>query len=471
MHFLPLFALAFVVSSPALAFERINESTAGVQANDEGFFSQISANGRYVIFESRSTNLVQVDTNFVGDVFLHDRQLQTTERLSLTDGGAQALGGISTDPHLSADMSSATFSSRATNLVAGDLNGDTDTFVRDLASGAVTRISVHTNGTEGNAASRPHDLSADGRYVVFQSWATNLVDSDTNTTPDMFVRDRVTGTTERVNVSSSGAEGNQGQVPDTFMGAGSIDADGRYVSFASIASDLVANDDNDATDVFLRDRTLGETRRISVSASGVEGNGDSRWAKISADGLFIAIGSLANNLVAVDDNIFTADIFLVDLTTGAVTLVNRNSLGVQSVNNILHDLSDDGRFVVWSTTTTNLIPGDPATAPNVADIFVWDRTTSEIARVTAGADTSASSSRATISGAGSSIAFRSADSTLVPDDTNMLADYFVVQNPLQAPAVPSLSGWLYGVLALSVMAVGSVSRRRLEPAGHRERAG
>jgi hypothetical protein len=452
--------LGLLLAGTASAFERINISTAGDQANDEGFFSEASSNGRFVIFESRATNLVPNDTNFVGDVFLRDRQLQTTELLSVGLGGGPAFGGISTNPHLSADMAFATFSSRSTNLVAGDFNGVEDAFVRDLGSGVIERISVHTNGAEGDGASQPSGLSATGRYVVFKSFATNLVDSDTNTTPDIFVRDRMSGTTERVNVSSTGSEGNQAQVPDIFAGSGSITSDGRFVAFATIASDLVAGDTNDATDVFLRDRTLGTTTRISVSAAGVQGDDETRTVVVSADGRYAAMGSLANNLVAVDTNTFTTDIFLRDLTTGETTLVNRNEQGTQSVNNILHGLSANGRWLVWSTTTVTLIPNDPETAPNVFDIFVYDRTTGEIARVTAGSNTTEASSRATISADGRTIAFRSGDPDLVANDTNGLNDYFTAPNPLSAPGVPSMGGWARLALALVGLALAGV---RLAP--------
>jgi Tol biopolymer transport system component len=452
--------LGLALAATASAFERINVSTAGDQANDEGFFSEVSSDGRYVIFESRATNLIPNDTNFVGDVFLRDRQLQTTELLSVGLGGGLAFGGISTHPHLSADIAFAAFSSRSTNLVAGDLNGVEDAFVRDLGTGAIERISVHTNGTEGDGASQPHGMSADGRYVVFKSFATNLVDSDTNTTPDIFVRDRMAGTTERANVSSTGSEGNQAQVPDPFAGSGSITADGGLVAFATIASDLVAGDTNAATDAFVRDRVAGTTTLVSVSTGGVQGDDETRMVLLSANGRYAAMASLANNLVAVDSNAFTADIFLRDLATGETTLVNRNAQGTQSVNNILHGISADGRFVVWSTTTVTLIPNDPETAPNVFDVFVYDGSTGEIARVTAGSNTTEASGRATISADGRTIAFRSGDPDLVGNDTNGLNDYFTTENPLAGPPVPSAPGWARLGLALALMGLASAGIRR-----------
>ena len=440
----PLLCAALGLAVSATAFERVNVSTAGEQANGEGFQSRVSADGQLVIFESRATNLVVDDFNGVGDVFLRDLVARMTDLLSEgVDGSGQTVSsnGSSVDPYLSSNNRFAAFRSNATNIVLDDFNRRSDAFVRDLTTEVVERVSVHSDGSEGNGDSLPNGISADGRFVLFKSFADNLVGNDTNETPDLFIRDRLLNTTERVNVSSTGAQGNPpavGTPPRKLdvalqLGSGDMSSDGRFVAFPTVAPDLIAGDAAGHDDIYLRDRTLGTTKRISVSATGVPGDDDSRSVRLSDDGKFAALGSLANNLVPEDDNTFTSDVFLRNLGTGEMTLVNRTAAGTQSVNNVLQDISSDGRYVVWSTTSTNLIPGDPNTAPNLSDIFVYDHKNRAIARVTAGVEPGESSSRATISGDGSLIAFASRISTLVENDTNGLNDFFVVDNPLFEP--------------------------------------
>ena len=161
--------------------------------------SAISGDGRFVAFVSAATNLVTGDNNNAADIFVRDRQAGTTTRVSVTSTGGQA-NGASSDPAISADGRYVAFVSRATNLVAGDTNGVRDVFVHDRQTGATTRISVNSSENQGNAESLAPSLSADGRYVAFASSASNLVTGDTNSTSDVFVRDRQAGTTTRVSV-------------------------------------------------------------------------------------------------------------------------------------------------------------------------------------------------------------------------------------------------------------------------------
>ena len=163
------------------------------------------------------------------------------------------------------------FASIASNLVPGDTNGTDDVFVRDLRSGTTERVSVATDGSQGNSYSESPAISADGRYVAFVSGASNLVPGDTNDFEDVFVRDRQSGTTQRVNVATDGTEANDG----SFSPA--ISADGRYVAFESYGSNLVPGDTNDLGDVFVRDLRSGTTQRVSVATDGTQANGDSDW--------------------------------------------------------------------------------------------------------------------------------------------------------------------------------------------------
>ncbi|HEV8114283.1 MAG TPA: hypothetical protein VGR31_16040 [Planctomycetota bacterium] len=229
---------------------RASVGASGAEGNGASFGGSISADGRYVVFSSASTNLVPGDTNGIEDVFVRDLVAGTTTRVSLSSGGAQATGQC-LSPAISADGRYVAFWSEATNLVPGDTNGLFDVFVRDLQTGTTTRESVDSNGVQANATSYSPSISRGGRFVTFVSEATNLVQGDTNGLMDTFLRDRLTGQTTRVNVSTAGAEADNFSPPSTFQ---AISPDGRLVAFDSYATNLVADDTNGASDVFLRER-------------------------------------------------------------------------------------------------------------------------------------------------------------------------------------------------------------------------
>src|SRR5262249_38706966 len=170
------------------------------------------------------------------------------------------------NPSISSDGRYVAFDSAASNLVSGDTNGATDVFVHDRLTGATTRVSTDSNAAQGDGASSKPSISADGRYVVFLSAADNLVSGDTNGATDVFMHDLVTGVTTRVSTDSSGAQGNGSS------SNASISSDGRYVAFASAASNLVPSDTNGVPDIFVRDTQAGVTTRVSVDSSGVQGN-------------------------------------------------------------------------------------------------------------------------------------------------------------------------------------------------------
>jgi archaellum component FlaF (FlaF/FlaG flagellin family) len=171
----------------------------------------------------------------------------TTERASVDSSGIQG-NRNSGNPSISADGRYVAFDSAATNLVPGDTNGLVDVFVHDRQTGRTTRVSVDSKEIQGNNASWEPSISADGRYVAFDSAATNLVPGDTNYVVDVFVHDRQTGQTTRVSVDSNGIQANQESV-----GLVGISADGRYVAFDSYATNLVPGDTNDLVDVFVHD--------------------------------------------------------------------------------------------------------------------------------------------------------------------------------------------------------------------------
>ena len=277
------------------ATTRVSVAGDGTEADDESYFGvSISANGRYVAFSSAATNLVAGDTNDIGDVFVHDCWTGGTERISVSTAADEG-DSLSTEPSISADGRHVAFQSHAGNLVGGDTNGVQDIFVHDRILGATGRVSVDGFGTQGNNTSTTPSISAGGQYVAFVSYASNLVDGDGNGEVDVFVHNRTTAATERVSVGSGGTEGNGAS--DNR----SISADGRYVTFESEAANLVADDTNGMHDVFVHDRQTGMTRRVSIAYDGSEGLGASGQAAISTDGRHVAFAANSPNLVPDDD--------------------------------------------------------------------------------------------------------------------------------------------------------------------------
>jgi Tol biopolymer transport system component len=285
--------------------QRVSVSSAGVQGNaDSGNYpAAISANGRYVAFDSAASNLVSGDSNGYVDVFVRDRKLHKTYLVSVSSAGVQG-NGVSYAPAISANGRYVAFDSAASNLVSGDSNGYIDIFVRDRKLHKTFLVSVSSAGIQanGNSGDYAAGVSADGRYVAFDSAASNLTGADTNGYQDVFVRDRKLHRTSRVSVSSAGVQGNA----ESYTPA--ISADGRYVAFESAASNLVGGDSNGYFDVFVRDRKLHRTVRASVTA-GVQGNGPSEGPAISADGRYVSFVSSASDLVSGDTNGY-GDIFV-----------------------------------------------------------------------------------------------------------------------------------------------------------------
>jgi Tol biopolymer transport system component len=254
-----------------------------------------------VAFESAASNLTSGDTNNARDVFVHDRQTGQTTRISVTSDGTQG-NNESIVPAISGDGRSVAFFSWASNLVSGDTNNAMDVFAHDRQTGQTTRVSIASDGAQANDDSYLPSLSADGRYVAFYSEASNLVSGDTNNTWDTFIHDQQTGETTRVSLASDGTQGNKSSFDP------SVSADGRYVAFTSIASNLVDGDSNGEWDIFVHDRQTAQTTRVSLASDGSEMQIPSPLPsiearpKISADGCCVAFASNATNLVAEDTN-------------------------------------------------------------------------------------------------------------------------------------------------------------------------
>ncbi len=225
---------------------RVSVGPRGVQANNGSGSPFISANGRFVAFRTEASNLVPGDTNGEPDVFVHDLEARRTVRASVGTGGVEGNGDSKFGAALSADGRYVAFTSESTNLVPGDTNGERDIYVRDLKAGTTRRASVGPGGVGGNRESRFPTISANGRFVAFDSRATNLVPGDTNGEFDVFVRDLEKGKTIRISTSTGGAQGDYRSI------FGTISADGRVVVFDSDATNLVRGDTNGARDVFVR---------------------------------------------------------------------------------------------------------------------------------------------------------------------------------------------------------------------------
>jgi hypothetical protein len=400
---------------------RINVSSSGTEANYQmpGTIRTIaiSADGRYIAFQSGASNLIAGDSTTGADIFLRDTLTGTTTLVSSSSAGVQA-NSLSRSVAISANGRYVGFASGSDNLVAGDTNASTDVFIKDTLTGTTTRVSTDSTGTQVTGTSEIQKISADGRYVLFESTSSTLVSGDTNGTADLFVKDTVTGTTTRVSTNGSGSEINGG----TFFNS-DISADGRYVTFSSDASTLVAGDTNASSDVFRKDTQTGTVIRISTNSSGVQSGGVSAGGGMSSDGRYVIFHSTASDLVAGDTN-GVSDLFIKDTVSGTTTRVSTSASGVEANANVYGgDISDDGRYVSFVSWANNLVSGVTG-----QQVFVKDTTTGAIVVAStnsAGTQGNSGSGDVVLSGDGSKVLFISNASNLVAGDTNLYIDLFI----------------------------------------------
>lgn len=274
---------------------RVSVDSSGNQGDDHSAEPSISQDGSVIAFTSLATNITTGDTNAASDVFVRNVSAGTTSLVSVSTAGAQG-NKVSFQPRISANGSYIAFSSDATNLSASDTNSCTDVFVRDLANSITTLVSSSSSGVAGNRSSTWPAISSDGHYIVFQSRANNLVASDINGYVDIFMKDMSTGTTTLISKTNSGAQVTYDSTRP------SISFDGRFVTFESRSPDYVPWDSNNASDVFIHDNQSGRTAPFSTLASSVIGNKKSYGAVISGLGGKLGFLSLASNLVTPDTN-------------------------------------------------------------------------------------------------------------------------------------------------------------------------
>lgn len=341
---------------------RVSVATGGAQATGTSQFPRISADGRFVAFQSGAPDLVPGDSNAQIDVFVHDRQTTTTTRISVSTAGIQG-NGASYSPSISGDGRYVAFHSAASNLIGGDTNNSFDVFVHDRQTGTTTRASVSSSGVQATSSSSYAAISGDGRYVAFQCGAANLVTGDTNATFDIFVRDLQTSLTTRVSLDSAGAQSNGASVNPAISGNGLV------VAFHSAATNLVVNDFNAKEDVFARDLQSGVTVRASVDSAGIQADNTSRYPCISSDGRYVGFESTATNLVGTDVNA-SSDVFVYDRSTHTTARVSVDSFGAQGNGAIFNiAISANGQFTAFDGYATNLVVSD---TNNNDDVFVHD---------------------------------------------------------------------------------------------------
>ena len=361
------------------------------------------------------------------------------KRISVTSNGTQA-NGQSGSNSISYDGRYIPFESNATNLVPNDLNGHTDTFIYDTLNETVELISLAPDGTQANGSSSSGDINRSGDYVTFASFADNLVANDTNGQRDIFVYDRLNQTTELISIATDDTQANGLSL------FSAINANGNIVAFESIADNLVANDTNGQQDIFVRDRANQITRRIRIGLNGAQANGASSLGSVSNDGRYISFSSTADNLVAGDTN-GNSDVFVYDRVNQTTELV---SMGLN--NAVANDdstsgfISGDGLYVVYESTANNLVAGDTNGNSN---IFVYDRVNQTTELIDLAADGTLSNDNshdASISDDGRYVAFLSQGSNLVAGDTNGESNVFIRDRTEQttelfdADSFPILSG-------------------------------
>jgi Tol biopolymer transport system component len=427
---LALGGVALAGSAAGPRTTRVSVSTTGAEGDRGSDRPALSADGRFAAFSSESRNLVPGDTNRVPDVFVRDLKTLKTERVSIGSEGEQA-NGASYVPSISSTGRYVTFLSNATNLAPGpDRNGHRDVYIRDRTLHRTIRVSVSSAGRQGTGSfSAFAPVSADGHSVAFVSWS-QLAPQDAHTrNPDVFVRNLKTRETELVSAGRGDTAANG------YSGEPSISADGRFVAFSSHASNLAAQDRGHGEDVFVRDLKAHKTTLVSVSSGGEHANGRSLSPAISADGRFVAFTSLASNLAAGDTNGLD-DVFLRDLKNGTTERISLGTSGGQSVEDQSYSggpnsVSAHGEFVVFVSGARDLVPGD-ANGP-LLDVFIRDvarHTTSRVSVNTAGEQANGISSAPTISADGRFVGFFSDATNLASPDTNGTSDAFV-RGPLE----------------------------------------
>jgi Tol biopolymer transport system component len=405
-------------AAPSARTERVSVSSSGAQADASTISGDLSADGRYVVFDSASA-LVPGDTNGTDDIFLRDRRTNTTTRLSVSATGEQS-NGSSGAAKISADGRYVTFISYASNLVPGPRpEVGYDVYLLDRQAGTLDRISETPDGKPGDGDNYNPSISGDGRYVAFETYADDLIPGVA--AGNVVLYDRTTARLSPVSVAADGTATGSGSFSP------SISDSGRYVAFVSYSADLAPGDTNGVGDIYVRDLVAGTTVRASLSDDDHEIAGDSRGGVVSNNGRYVTFWSDDSTLVPGDTN-GVSDIFVRDLRAGTTQRVSTSTGGVQSDEaSDEPDLTANGRYVVFNSGATNLVAGD---TNGVFDVFRKDLqtgTTTLVSRRTNGTQGDNNSINPTITPNGKIIAYGSDATNLIAGDTNDQTDLFVTK--------------------------------------------
>ncbi len=418
------------------------QSTVPVSVNNAGTVSNslsnnpsLSYDGRFVVFLDLGSNLVPGDTNDRFDVFLRDTQTNTTTRLSVSSGGGQA-NDESNNPFISSSGRFVVFDSKAANLVSGDTNAKRDCFLLDRQTNILERVSLGNGSVQGDGDCRSPVVSDDGRFVAFESNASNLTAVTGNGKFQIYLRDRTLGTTVCISTGAGGVLGDG----DSLVQA--ITSDGRFLTLSSTSSNLVANDTNGLEDAFLYDRTGAKMERVSVASNGAGGNGDSGTDGVfaSLDGRYVFFGSNAGNLDprSVEGRSLC---YLRDRAAGTTTLVSLSLTGNAPDNDTYPaSFTPNGQIIGFDSFASNLVAND---TNNEEDAFVRNLASGKTTLISAGTDGGVGagilprSVLPILSGNGKQVAFRSSASNLAPGITDTNRHIY-----LRGPVYEVLSGTL-----------------------------
>ena len=378
MFRMSLFLLSFLLGTALQAAELISTNAAGTDsANDRSQIANdetvpVSADGRYVVFSSSADNFGPTDTNMANDLYLHDRDTDSTSLITAGTGGQGADAGTFT-ASISDDGRFVVFLSAASDITAAtDTNGDTDVFIYDRVSGSTTLISKTAGGAAGNAFSWSFSMTPDAAFILFASDASDLDfgGTDANGTTDVYLYTRATDTItliSRVGVSNTAGDGTS-----RLHLLDAISHDGRYIVYTTQATDIVA-DAGGFEDAILYDTTLGTSTRITESTGSGPANGDTGFAIISGDGSVVIVLSGATDLVAAADTTLELDFFAYTRVSGLMRLVTVNAAGTAAAtggtNRRASRISDDDSVFVWDSGMTDLVVTD---TNGVDDIFARD---------------------------------------------------------------------------------------------------
>lgn len=434
-------AVAGMVPLASAQVSLVSTTSAGVQATGESAvlaeeqLVSVSADGRYACFTSLASDLIPFDGNGVQDVFVKDRQTGVIERISVGPGGIEG-NGASTIARITSNGRFVVFESSASNLVPGDANGQVDVFLRDRLTGVTELVSVGNGLIQGDSYSRYSSVSNDGRFVTWASNATTFAGVDHVFIDNIYLRDRQRGVTTIVTNSLDGDGGNGiSQRPV-------LSADGSVIIFSSLASDLAPGPINPSVfNLYAFDRLTSTTTLLTVGVGGVPANGNSFAPQVSANGHKVIFASFASNLTSDIDLTAGRDIFVLNRATGSVILGSVNSNGEQGLSsgNGSFSINDSGRFITFRSDATNLVASD---TNGVNDLFRRDLLTGVTTLISIGWDgapaNAATAHTSAQSSDGTTVIYGSFASNLVAVDTNGLGDVFARTYP--NPVTGDLNG-------------------------------